>query len=253
MWPVYVINLADNSARMARSAAQLEAQGIPFERIEGVNGWAISDDEIAKVYDPALNRKRAKYPLVRPEVGCYLSHILAWKRIAEGKLAGGFIFEDDFQAGLTLAAALEELSQDEGWDMVKLFSLNPDVKLFAERPLGQSFTIGFPARVPTCLLGYGLTRTAAARLLETAPPIARPVDEDQKFFWETGLRVALIRPQPLAVGEQDATTGTIGQARRKDLPLSPPRRAVAQAFHGLRYQLSYRLKLFWHNLKRARR
>ena len=252
MWPSYVINLADNTERMARSAAQLEAQGIPFERIEAVNGWAMSDAEIAAVYDPVENRRRAKYPLVRPEIGCYLSHIKAWERIAGGAAEGGFIFEDDFRATPDLAAALGALSDDSGWDMVKLFTLAPEVKMYHERPLGEGFTIGFPARVPTCLLGYGLTRAGAARLLETAPPIVRPVDEDQKFFWETGLRVALIRPQPLSVGEQDATTGTIGQARRKDAPLSPPRGKLAQALHGLRYQLGYRARLAWHNRKRAR-
>ncbi len=252
MWPSYVINLADNTERMAQSAAQLTAQGIPFERIEAVNGWEMREEEIAAVYDPVLNRKRAKYPLVRPEIGCYLSHIRAWETIASGPAEGGFVFEDDFAAGPMLAQAIRALSADNnGWDMVKLFSLNPDAELMHSRPLSEDFTIGFPYRVPTCLIGYGLTRSAAARLAARAYPIIRPVDEDQKFFWETGLRVALIKPQPISVGNQQATTGTIGQSRRKDNPVSPPRGPLAQALHGLRYQLGYRLALAHHNRKRA--
>ncbi len=250
MWPSYVINLADNTERMKRSAAQLDALGVVWERIEAVNGWAMSDEEIARVYDPELNRRRAKYPLVRPEIGCYLSHIRAWEKIAAGTAEGGFVFEDDFAADDSLPGVLEALSADGGWDMVKLFSLSPEVRLLSPRPLGEGLTIGFPVRVPTCLLGYGITREAAQRLLENALPVVRPVDEDQKFFWETGLRVALVSPQPIRVGEQEAATGTVGTSRRRDAPVSPARGKLAQALHGLRYQLAYRLKLAWHNLRR---
>jgi len=248
MWPSYVINLADNTERMARSSAQFEAQGMTLNRVDGVNGWAMSDDEIARVYDPVLNRRRAKHPLVRPEIGCYLSHIKAWETIASGEAEGGFIFEDDFKADDTLADALGALSGDTGWDMVKLYSLDPDVELLDPRPLGR-FTIGIPYRVPTCLIGYGLTKAAAQHLVDTAFPIVRPVDEDQKFFWETGLKVALIAPQPISVGDQQTVTGTIGQSRRKDLPVTGKRGKLAQALHGLGYQLSYRLKLKYHRWK----
>jgi len=248
MWPSYVINLADNTERMARSSAQFKAQGMTLHRVDGVNGWAMSDDEIARVYDPVLNRRRAKHPLVRPEIGCYLSHIKAWETIASGEAEGGFIFEDDFKADDTLADALGALSGDTGWDMVKLYSLDPDVELLDPRPLGR-FTIGIPYRVPTCLIGYGLTKAAAQHLVDTAFPIVRPVDEDQKFFWETGLKVALIAPQPISVGDQQTVTGTIGQSRRKDLPVTGKRGKLAQALHGLGYQLSYRLKLKYHRWK----
>ncbi|PLX37437.1 MAG: glycosyl transferase family 25 [Hyphomicrobiales bacterium] len=253
MWPVYVINLADNTGRMERSAAQLDAQGIAFHRIDGVNGWAMSDDEIARVYDPALNRRKARHPLVRPEIGCYLSHVAAWQAIAEGEAEGGFILEDDFRAEETLAGALRLLSADSGWDMVKLYSLDPDTKLIGERLLGEGFTIGIPYRVPTCLIGYGVTRDAARRLVARALPVVRPVDEEMKFFWETGLRVALVRPQPIAVGDQETATGTIGQSRRRDVPVAGARGKFSQALHGLRYQLGYRLRLHYHRMKEGNR
>ncbi len=38
MWPSYVINLAENIIRMDNSVRQLNAQRIPFERIEAING-----------------------------------------------------------------------------------------------------------------------------------------------------------------------------------------------------------------------
>ena len=216
MWPSYVINLAANKARMENSAAQLDAAGLPWNRIEAVNGWELSDADIARVYDAVANRTYAKYPLVKPEIGCYLSHIAAWRRIAESKYEGGFIFEDDFLSHENLGTVIELLSKDQrDWEMVKLFTLDQNPKIIARRALGEESEIVIPYRVPTCLLGYGLAKETARFLVDRAFPFFRPVDEDHKWFWETGIRVSLILPAPIVVGDQDAKTGTIGQERRK--------------------------------------
>lgn len=239
-WPSYVINLAENTRRMETSSRQLEAAGLPWRRLEGVNGWAMDDSALAKVYDADRNAIAAKHPLVPPEIGCYLSHIAAWQAIAEGDAPGGFVFEDDFAASDDLGVALTHLSaaQDD-WDMVKLFSFDPAPKMIATKPLGP-FKIGIPYRVPTCLIGYGVTREAARKLAARAIPFFRPVDEDQKFFWETGLRVALVLPQPILVGDQQAETGTIGETRRST---APGRTGLAGAWHNLKYQLGYETRL----------
>ena len=197
VWPAYVINLAQNDARFASSAAQLGKQGIPFERIDAVNGWALPESEIARVYDAEANRRRARYPLVPPEIGCYLSHIDAWRRIAKGPAEGGFVFEDDFHAADDLSEVMTLLAKDRrDWDMVKLFTLNPDPKCVARRALGSAHEIVAPYRIPSCAIGYGLTRETAQQLANLAIPFCRPVDEDHKFFWESGLRVALVLARP---------------------------------------------------------
>jgi glycosyl transferase family 25 len=242
MWPAHVINLADNTARMANSARQLQAQGIAFERVDAVNGWAMDAAEVARVYDAAANARRAKYPLVRPEIGCYLSHVAAWARIAEGPAAGGFVFEDDFRADDTLGEVLRLLSESApDWDMVKLFSFDAAPRVLSRRPLGPRHELVVPYRVPTCLIGYGLTREAAGHLAATSVPFCRPVDEDQKFFWETGLRVALVLPPPVVVGDQQTVTGTIGTERRARAARGP-----GQALRSLTYQARYLAALHWH-------
>jgi len=248
MWPSYVINLAQNVQRMENSARQLDDAGVPWEQIEAVNGWALSDADIAQVYDAARNAREGKRPLVAPEIGCYLSHIAAWERIADGPAPGGFIFEDDFAADDTLTEKLGLLSADEDdWDMVKLFSFDADPRLEWERPLGP-YRIGMPYRVPTCLIGYGLTKSAAAHLCGRAKPFFRPVDEDQKFVWETSLRVALILPPPISVGDQSTVTGTIGKERRASRAGTG---ALAQGLHNALYSLRYSFNLARH--RRAER
>jgi glycosyl transferase, family 25 len=239
MWPSYVINLRDNTGRLSRVSSILNGQNIPFSRIEAVNGWELTPAEIGKVYDESRNARDGFQPLIPAEIGCYLSHIDAWRRIAEGDAPGGFIFEDDFAATANLAPVLKALSTDTAgdWDMVKLFTLDSSVRLGAERTLLSETRIGIPYRVPTCLMAYGLTKHAAARLVARAIPFFRPVDEDQKFVWETGLRVALILPPPVFLGDQETSTGTIGAARRK-AKASSMSRLVRKFAYSLRYRLS---------------
>ena len=253
MWPAYVINLAANTGRMRSSAAQFACLGIAFERIEAVDGRALPQAEIERVYDAAANRRRGKDPLVAAEIGCYLSHVEAWRRIAEGQAGGGFVFEDDFRVSGDLEAVMTLLQQDRSdWNMVKLFALDPEPKVVTRRPLGSDHAIAIPFRVPTCLTGYGLTRPAARRLLDRALPFFRPVDEDQKFFWETGLRVALVQPPPVTLGDQQAATGTVGAARRAARPSGPAGR-LARLWRGLRYRLHYEAQLHYHRTRERSR
>lgn len=258
VWPAYLINLARNTIRFANSTAQLDRQGIPFERIDAVDGWALPDAEIVRVYDSRENGRRARHPLIRSEIGCYLSHIAVWRRIAEGAAGGGFVFEDDFRAAEDLGEIMTLLSEDRrGWDMIKLFTLDPRPKCVARRDLGSGHEIVVPFRVPSCTLGYGLTREAARRLADRAVPFFRPVDEDHKFFWETGLQVALVLPAPLTVGDQRAVTGTIGTERRI-VGRASARRAkgvsrLMQAKRGLLYRIRYTALLHCHRAGEGRR
>ena len=250
VWPAYLINLSREIQRLANSAAQLAAQGIAFERIDAVSGWALPDAEIAHVYDAAANRRLGRRALIRPEIGCYLSHIDAWQRIAEGSAEGGFVFEDDFRAKDDLGEVMALSSKDRrDWDIVKLFTFASRPKCVARRPLGSTHEIVTPYRVPSCMIGYGVTREAARRLSDRAIPFFRPVDEDQKFFWETGLRVALVLPSPVTLGNEQAVTGTIGEGRRAARQRTKGAAWLAQARTGLLYRLRYMALLHYHRAR----
>ncbi len=246
-WPCYLINLAENSQRLANCEEQFHKHDLQFERIEGVNGWKMSQAEIEAVYDSALNKRRYKLPLVPAEIGCYLSHRKAWKRIAEGDAEGGFIFEDDLKAAPDLARILEALSSDStgDWNMVKLFSFDQNLKVFGSRTLLDKIRIVQPYKIPTCLIGYALTRAGAQRLFSRSVKIFRPVDEDQKFFWETGLLISCILPSPIGVGEEASATDTIGNARRVAAK-KMAKWSISKLVRGIMYQLHYKSLLFYH-------
>jgi glycosyl transferase family 25 len=242
MWHSYLINLDKNQARLENSRRQFEKEKIPFTRIEAVNGWEMNDADIAAVYDADAAAHRYKYPLIKPEIGCYLSHMDAWRRIANGKEGGGFIFEDDFKIIASLHPVLEALSSSpENWGIAKMFSIKKHPRIMHCKPLTNYNDLVVPFQVPTCLLAYAIRKETAQMLVDTSIPFFRPVDEDHKFFWEKNLRVSLVHPSPVAVGDQQTQTGTIGGARRKDARKSP-------LFRRLSYQLKYKASLYYHRI-----
>lgn len=244
-WPSFLINLADNRVRLENSSEQFERLGLDWQRIDAVLGKDLPEAEVGRVYDAHRNRRYFKTNLVPAEIGCYLSHYNCWKEIAEGEADGGFIFEDDFKALDSLPEVMAALSVDhDDWDMVKLFTFEKDAPVTDSRPLGEHHRLVTPYRVPTCLIGYGLTKAAAKRLTQNALPFFRPVDEDQKFFWETGLRVKLALPAPVAVGDQQTVTGTVGTARRAErLP------TLEKLWRSATYRLGYVLRLHYHRFR----
>ncbi len=246
MWHSYLINLSDNRVRYDNCRKQFDDQGMAFSRVDAVNGWTLSEEQAERVYDRKAGRKRFKYELIKPEIGCYLSHVECWRRIAENGDEGGFIFEDDFLASPDLKDVLDALSCDDGdWDIVKLFTLNERPRQIGQKPLSKVHRIVTPYRIPTCLIAYGIRRQAAERLARESIPFFRPVDEDQKFFWEKKINVALVLPTPVSVGDQQTKTGTIGMERKAARTKSRTSR-LAKTMRNIVYQLHYNGLLFYY-------
>ena len=132
--------------------------------------------------------------------------------------------------------------------MTKLFSLDDSPHTIARQPLGQQHEIVIPYRVPSCMIGYSVTVAAAARLADHKIPFFRPVDEDLKLFWETGIRVSLVLPCPITVGDQRTLTGTNGGERRGN-DVEPFLKRINYALGNAKYQLRYNSKLHLHRNK----
>lgn len=98
---IYLINLARRPDRLAFMEAQLAKLGLPFIRIDAVDG--LGEDDIGYPENhPALTK---------PEYACYLSHIKAYKAFVESGESHGLILEDDAQ----LSAHLPEFLAHSGF------------------------------------------------------------------------------------------------------------------------------------------
>jgi len=206
--PVFIISLERYPARRAPLCAQMDALSIPFEIIEGVDGWNLTDREIAARYDAQRGMRERGRLMTRGEIGCAHSHQKVLRMIVERNLDLAVVFEDDAIVGPEFKAVWQELGRlPRGIDYVSLYSYNGVVERKAEMQLGDVAL----HRAPTQLWGsvaYVVTRECAQRLIEPNGRVA--VNSD----WRTTRRwrrqyLAL----PLPVGHRDGVSTLDGERK----------------------------------------
>ncbi len=101
---------------MAHMRSVLSTLDITFERFAASGGARIEEHPLARVVGQNGHR-----PLGRGEVGCLLSHIEVWRRIAAGADEFAAVFEDDvfLDSRLPLLLQAPELFPP-GADIIKL-------------------------------------------------------------------------------------------------------------------------------------
>jgi GR25 family glycosyltransferase involved in LPS biosynthesis len=87
--PAFLINLARSPDRLKAAAAQLHEAGIPFARYEAVDGGKV---DRATVPDATEWCKRYCTDAM---LGCTLSHLGIWRRVAAQRLPRALVVEDD--------------------------------------------------------------------------------------------------------------------------------------------------------------
>ena len=97
-------------ARAREITVQSLRVGLPVESevVAAVDGAGLSQQEVHQVYGRRRFRPTYPFPLTRTEVGVFLSHRLAWRRIVDDSLDFAFIFEDDAEIDPATFAALLE-------------------------------------------------------------------------------------------------------------------------------------------------
>lgn len=197
--PVLVINLEGSEDRWSHASGQMESLGVAYERVEAVNGNALSDDEFEQLVDRPSDRFW-RFNLQRPELGCYLSHVKAWTRIAESYDMGACVAEDDFVAGPGLKEVLEKLAcMDFGpKPVIVKFYANRVSKRLGSVPLDGEHRLVAASDIDWGTVFYYMNRPAAAAMLGSRSRYLRPVDEDIRCDWETGITVLKVVPFPVS-------------------------------------------------------
>ncbi|MRX49878.1 glycosyl transferase [Paracoccus sp. S-4012] len=179
--PVFVINLDGSDARLEAATRQLEAAGLPFERVPAVDGRG-RDPSADPAYDPRRAWRFMGRPLQGGEIGCFRSHLAAAERFLQTGAPVGVVFEDDLLlmpgADEGLPALIERLGREPGWDLV---NIGPTRLKYASR-LGM-FDGGFRRfglvrahYFPMTTTGLIWSREGARRFLELGRSIHAPVD-----------------------------------------------------------------------------
>lgn len=176
----YLINLDKDTDRLGFFKSNFERLGITFERISAVDGRTFSEPDYQKFMDSRprdYNRVQTKTWL-RGQMGCFLSHHSAWKRIAEDSEPFGAVFEDDIH----VSDDLKQILQTDSWipqnvDIIRLETSTNRVRLTPQPILSYKKRNLYGVKSTSwCAGAYILSRKAAQKLVDLSEKYHEPAD-----------------------------------------------------------------------------
>ncbi len=216
-YKIFVINLDRSADRLLQMQRQLENAGLEFERVPAVDGNALDDESIGRHYSKELNRKKYYVPLKKAEIGCYMSHLKACKKIVESGLDYGIILEDDLilkKNFRLLPEIIRHIPAD--WDYIKLIAPFRKKRITGRIPIEmfenasarpEKFELVRWNKPPTGTQAYAISRSGAEEFLRRRSVFFRPIDVDLQFTWETGIDVVGLEPQLCKISDAESTIG----------------------------------------------
>jgi GR25 family glycosyltransferase involved in LPS biosynthesis len=210
----FIIHLDRAAGRRANVEALQAALPIGSEILPAVDGQSLPRETVRASYVRARFAPRYPFPLGLPEIGAFLSHRAAWRRIVEDGLDEAVVFEDDAAVDPAAFAALLEFLVPERrrWSYV----LMPAQGL---EPAGASvsrqggFALLRPHSPPLRAIAQVVSREAAERLLAVTAPFDRPVDTFLQMNWVTDVTLLVVLPTPIRDVSRE-TGGTTVQRRK---------------------------------------
>lgn len=192
---VFVINLNSSKSRLEKITRELHAKGVPFERIEAVDGRRLPDP--AKSVSP-FSRVFRPTPLLPTTIGCWLSHKKVWEKIKAEKIPLSLVLEDDASPRVSFEELASVDLNRSGLDLLRVHIVRPDETLRRHRMIGTGIFIAgrelflqtFPAY---CATAYFLTLSGAQKLASRKKMLA-PIDWFSLWSGFDGLRHGILLP-----------------------------------------------------------
>ncbi len=213
----FVIHLERAVGRRGSVEALRSALPIPSEILPAVDGRRLAPDAANAAYVRARYAPRYPFGLTLSEVGAFLSHRAAWRRIVDDGLDYAVVFEDDAAIDPDRFAALLDFlaSERARWSYILMpaAGLEPAGASLARR--GDA-TLLRPHSPPLRAIGQVVSREAAERLLAVTAPFDRPVDTFLQMSWITAVAVLVALPTPIRDVSRE-TGGTTVQRKRMGL------------------------------------
>lgn len=170
----YLINLDRSQDRLAWFVRATAGFDLDIVRIAAVDGRTLAQAEIARW----SRCQRDSYRLAAEEIGCFLSHRVVWRAIAQGEDDWVFVAEDDLHFG----RSAHYFFSNPGWqpvdaDVVKAETFRSWTSV-GPRPTGSAF--GHKLRrlrsVHYGSAAYFLRKSAAPKLVELTEEVCAQVD-----------------------------------------------------------------------------
>ena len=216
-----VISLQRSETRRAKCKQALENSGLNWEFLDAVDGLQLTSTP------PEYHEEKVKrllgFPLSASEIGCFLSHRLAWAKCIE-KNCPTLVLEDDFSFAPHFSEVLDYLANlNQNWDLIRLQGLkdNSDSTITEFKNLRIVENHGDPLGATA----YLIKPTAAIRLIQCSQDIYEPLDHFIEHQKKHGLKLLAIKPYPVI---SNMTASTI-----HDRPERKPIQGLRKVFRSI--------------------
>lgn len=191
-----MINLATATRRWNNCTRRLVAAGIPFERVEAVDGKALAFPH--PDYDERGYRLRQGRRTIPAEVGCYFSHVRALQAFLDSGDDFGLILEDDASVEPDLYPLISKaIAMGRYWDLLRLSRINKG-KAFRLLQLDDRHHLGVMFTREKGAGAYVVNRRAATIMVAAFRPMNLPYDIMFDREWLFGYRTMVIYPFPVS-------------------------------------------------------
>lgn len=191
---VWLINMADADERLAAMRHKLDQAGLPFRRIEGVDGRALvyPIPEFSERGYRMLHGRRTS----PAEIGCYLSHVACARAFLEGEADLALILEDDVSFEPDFLDTLDLAAMGKGlWNLLRLSTVNRGRK-FPVRDLGNGRALAIALTREKGAGAYVIDRRAARWFVDDLLPMRLAFDIAFDLEYLAGLRACFVEPLP---------------------------------------------------------
>jgi GR25 family glycosyltransferase involved in LPS biosynthesis len=206
----FILHLERATQRRAQVERLQASLPTPSEILPAVDGAGLSADEIARAYIRERYRPRYPFRLQPAEIGAFLSHRSAWRRIIDNGLDFALIFEDDAEIDPLAIRHAIQIAETGSAEYICLPADRSTVSGAEPAALKR------PSTPPLRAIAQIVSRSAAERLLAVSAPFDRPVDSFVQMAWIAETSIATLSPS----GVRDVC-GVIGGSTisRKRKPL----------------------------------
>ena len=202
----FILHLERSVQRQPQVERLRAALPSPSEDVEATDGALLTQQEIEAVYARQLHRPRFSFALNRAEIGVFLSHRAAWRRIVEQGLDAALVFEDDAEIDPYTFARTFDFARRTRAQWEYALAPAPQTRVSgAVLAQGDGVALMRPTTPPLRAIAQFVSRDSARRLLAATETFDRPIDTFLQMSWVTGVELLAFQPS----GVRDAS-GVLG-------------------------------------------
>ncbi len=213
--PILVINLKQETKRLAFMQEQLDRMNLSFEVIEAIDGKLLSREQFEEAHDPQRTRQKHVHTLRPVTVACALSHLKALEVMVERQVPEAVILEDDTFLDQDFPAVLDGIELPEECQLLQLSASHGKIYPDCRRCFSPYQNISLPRGYKMSpyidviygALAYVIRLDYAQRLLREGHPVT--VDHDLLLYhWKYNFYI------PWIVYKEQADGGATTLARQ---------------------------------------